>query len=42
MDLIEATEPTRSGSPLLSLWSLPSMAPELRRELQEVALATPG
>ena len=33
MDLIEATEQTRSSEPLLSLWLLSSVVPELRSEL---------
>ena len=37
MDLIEATQQTCSGEPLLSLWLLSGVVPELRRELQDVA-----
>jgi hypothetical protein len=38
MDIIlEATEQTRSSEPLLSLWLLSGVVPELRRELQNVS-----
>ncbi|HTU57285.1 MAG TPA: hypothetical protein VMF89_02610 [Polyangiales bacterium] len=38
MDLIEATQQTCSGEPLLSLWLLSGVVPELRGELQDVAV----
>jgi hypothetical protein len=42
MDFLEATEQTRSGQPLLSLWLLLSVVPEFRGELQDVALGPGG
>jgi hypothetical protein len=40
--IIEATEQTRSSEPLLSLWLLSRVVPELRRELEDVVSGPTG
>jgi len=42
MDLIEAPEQTSRSEPLLSLWLLSCVVPELRGELQDVATGPGG
>jgi hypothetical protein len=42
MDLVETAEQTCSSQPLLSLWLLSGVVPELGSELQDVALGPAG
>jgi hypothetical protein len=42
MRVVEAAEQTRCSEPLLSLWLLSSLVPELRSELKNIAAGPAG